>query len=70
MSRKSVSDEAEAVVRRNAEEVQSKRRFEFFEELFADDFVDHVRAGSGRVHNQVNASDHYPISFNLTASPG
>ena len=28
-----------------------------------------VRAGSGRVHNQVNASDHYPISFDLTASP-
>ena len=29
-----------------------------------------IRAGSGRVHNQVNASDHYPISFNLTASHG
>jgi len=29
-----------------------------------------IRAGSGRVHNQVNASDHYPISFTLTASPG
>jgi endonuclease/exonuclease/phosphatase family metal-dependent hydrolase len=27
-----------------------------------------IRAGSGRVHNQVNASDHYPISFNLTAA--
>jgi len=26
-----------------------------------------IRAGSGRVHNQVNASDHYPISFTLTA---
>ena len=29
-----------------------------------------IRAGSGRVHNQVNASDHYPISFDLTASHG
>jgi endonuclease/exonuclease/phosphatase family metal-dependent hydrolase len=26
-----------------------------------------IRAGSGRVHNQVRASDHYPISFILTA---
>jgi endonuclease/exonuclease/phosphatase family metal-dependent hydrolase len=29
-----------------------------------------VRANSGRIHNQVNASDHYPISFSLTASSG
>ena len=29
-----------------------------------------VHAGSGRVHNQVRASDHYPISFTLTASRG
>jgi endonuclease/exonuclease/phosphatase family metal-dependent hydrolase len=27
-----------------------------------------IQAGSGRVHNQVKASDHYPISFTLTAS--
>jgi endonuclease/exonuclease/phosphatase family metal-dependent hydrolase len=27
-----------------------------------------VRAASGKVHNQVRASDHYPISFTLTAS--
>jgi len=27
-----------------------------------------IRAGSGRVHNQVKASDHYPISFTLTAA--
>jgi endonuclease/exonuclease/phosphatase family metal-dependent hydrolase len=26
-----------------------------------------IRAGSGRVHNQAKASDHYPISFTLTA---
>lgn len=27
-----------------------------------------IRAGCGRVHNHVKASDHYPISFTLTAS--
>jgi endonuclease/exonuclease/phosphatase family metal-dependent hydrolase len=27
-----------------------------------------IRAASGRVHNQVKASDHYPISFTLTVS--
>ena len=29
-----------------------------------------IRASSGRVHNRVRASDHYPISFTLTASWG
>jgi len=29
-----------------------------------------IRASSGRVHNQVKASDHYPISFTLTAPRG
>ena len=42
MSRKSVSDDAKAVVRRNTEEVQGKGRFDVFEELFADEFVDHT----------------------------
>jgi len=27
-----------------------------------------VQAGAGRVHSQVNGSDHYPISFTLTTS--
>ena len=36
------SDAAKAVVRRNTEEVQSKGNFDVFEELFADDFVDHT----------------------------
>src|SRR5262245_11222422 len=36
------SDAAKAVVRRNTEEVQSGGNFEVFEELFADDFVDHT----------------------------
>jgi steroid delta-isomerase-like uncharacterized protein len=33
---------AKAVVRRNTEEVQSRGDFEVFEEIFADDFLDHT----------------------------
>jgi hypothetical protein len=36
------SDDAKRVVRRNTEEVQSRGNFDLFEELFADDFVDHT----------------------------
>jgi len=36
------SDAAKAVVRRNTEKVQGKGQFDVFEELFADDFVDHT----------------------------
>ena len=36
------STAAKAVVRRNTEEVQGNGRFDVFEELFADDFVDHT----------------------------
>jgi steroid delta-isomerase-like uncharacterized protein len=36
------SDAAKAVVRRNTEEVQGRGNFKLFEELFADDFVDHT----------------------------
>jgi steroid delta-isomerase-like uncharacterized protein len=42
MSTITSSDAAKAVVRRNTEEVQSRGNFELFEELFADDFVDHT----------------------------
>ena len=42
MSNTTSSDEAMAVVRRNTEEVQGKGNFEVFDELFADDFVDHT----------------------------
>jgi len=44
MGRKSVSEDAEAVARGNAEEVQGKGRFEVFEEIFADDFVAHTHS--------------------------
>jgi steroid delta-isomerase-like uncharacterized protein len=36
------TDAAKAVVRRNTEEVQGHGNFAVFEELFADDFVDHT----------------------------
>ena len=42
MSNVSSSEAAKAVVRRNTEEVQSSGNFEAFDELFADDFVDHT----------------------------
>ena len=42
MSNSMLTDAAKAVVRRNTEEVQSRGKFDVFEELFADDFVDHT----------------------------
>src|SRR5215831_13446225 len=42
MSNVSSSEAAKAVVRRNTEEVQGAGRFEVFDELFADDFIDHT----------------------------
>ena len=42
MSNNSISDAAKAVVRRNTNEVQGGGNFDVFEELFADDFVDHT----------------------------
>jgi hypothetical protein len=36
------AESAKAVVRRNTEEVQNQGNFDVFEELFADDFVDHT----------------------------
>jgi hypothetical protein len=36
------TDAAKAVVRRNSEEVQGRGNFDVFDELFADDFVDHT----------------------------
>ena len=42
MSNERSADAAKAVVRRNTEEVQSRGNFDVFEEVFADDFVDHT----------------------------
>ena len=38
----SVAEAAKAVVRRNTEQVQGQGDFALFDELFADDFVDHT----------------------------
>jgi hypothetical protein len=42
MTNETSSDAAKAVVRRNTEEVQGGGNFELFDELFADDFLDHT----------------------------
>ena len=42
MTEINASEAAKAVVRRNTEEVQGGGNFAVFEELFADDFVDHT----------------------------
>ena len=42
MSTSTSGEAAKAIVRRNTEEVQGKGNFDVFEELFADDFVDHA----------------------------
>ena len=42
MNNTTQSKAAKAVVRRNTEEVQTMANFEVFEELFADDFIDHT----------------------------
>ena len=47
MSINSVSEAAIAVVRRNTEEVQGKGNFALFEQLFAQDFVDHTPQPGG-----------------------
>ena len=47
MTNVSVGEAAKAVVRRNTEEVQGGGNFELFEQLFADDFLDHTPQPGG-----------------------
>ncbi|XIA62253.1 ester cyclase [Bradyrhizobium sp. TZ2] len=42
MTNRISGDAAKAVVRRNTDEVQGGGNFELFDELFADDFLDHT----------------------------
>jgi steroid delta-isomerase-like uncharacterized protein len=42
MTTLTISDAAKPIVRRNTEEVQGRGNFDVFEELFADNFVDHT----------------------------
>ncbi|PTQ12417.1 ester cyclase [Sphingomonas oleivorans] len=48
MSDNALSEAAKAVVRRNTEEVQGGGNFELFEQLFADDFLDHTPQPGGK----------------------
>src|SRR6202048_2133955 len=58
------SEAAKAVVRRNTEEVQGRGNFDVFEELFADDFVDHTpqpgttpdKAGVRKLYTYIRAA--------------
>jgi steroid delta-isomerase-like uncharacterized protein len=64
MNSNAVSETAKAVVRRNTEEVQGKGNFDVFEELFAEDFVDHTpqpnttpdKAGVRRLYTYMRAA--------------
>jgi hypothetical protein len=42
LSRRGSSEAAKAIVRWNTQQEQGKSNFDVFEELFADDFVDHT----------------------------
>jgi steroid delta-isomerase-like uncharacterized protein len=70
------SEAAKAVVRRNTEEVQSRGDFAAFDELFADDFVDHTtqpdmtpdKAGVRKLYTYLRAAFpdfHAEIHFQL-----
>jgi predicted ester cyclase len=52
------SEVAKAVVRRNTEEVRGGGNFDVFDELFADDFLDHTPQ-PGRTPDQAGARESY-----------
>ena len=52
------NEAAKAVVRRNAEEVQGGGNFEVFEELFANDFLDHT---PGRTPDKPGVRELYKV---------
>src|SRR6201988_1995702 len=56
----SSSEAAKAVVRRNTEEVQGGGNFSVFEELFADDFLDHTPQ-PGRTPDKAGARELYKV---------
>src|SRR5262245_61628757 len=60
MTKINVSEAAKAVVRRNTEEVQGGGNFEVFEELFADDFLDHTPQ-PGRTPDKAGARELYKV---------
>jgi steroid delta-isomerase-like uncharacterized protein len=60
MTTSETSEAAKAVIRRNTEEVQGGGNFEVFEELFADDFLDHTPQ-PGRTPDKDGARQLYKI---------
>jgi steroid delta-isomerase-like uncharacterized protein len=60
MSQNDVSEAAKAVIRRNTEEVQGGGNFELFDELFADDFLDHTPQ-PGRSPDKSGARELYKV---------
>jgi steroid delta-isomerase-like uncharacterized protein len=58
MTSSNSSAAAKAIVRRNTEEVQGGGNFEVFEELFADDFLDHTPQPN-RTPDKAGARDLY-----------
>jgi steroid delta-isomerase-like uncharacterized protein len=60
MSQNDVSEAAKTVIRRNTEEVQGGGNFELFDELFADDFVDHTPQ-PGRTPDKAGARELYKV---------
>ena len=54
------SKAAKAVVRRNTEEVQGGGNFDVFDELFADDFLDHTPQ-PGRTPDKAGARELYRV---------
>ena len=63
MTNTATSEAAKAVVRRNTEEVQGKGDFAVFEELFAQDFVDHTPQ-PGRTADREGARQLYHVLRN------
>jgi len=55
-----VGEAAKAVVRRNTEEVQGGGDYELYDELFADDFVDHTPQ-PGRTPDKAGALELYKV---------
>lgn len=55
-----VSEAAKAVVRRNTEEVQGGGDYQLYDELFADDFVDHTPQ-PGRTSDKAGALELYKV---------
>ncbi|MFJ7201565.1 MULTISPECIES: ester cyclase [unclassified Streptomyces] len=60
MNENDLSAAAKAVVRRNTEEVQGGGDFALFDELFADDFLDHTPQ-PGRTPDKAGARELYQV---------